>query len=117
LPARLIHQATWRRETQLLSFFGIPKSRRFPSKHFIRIIIIIIIINIIIINVTSKGYIAISIPSPAPAPSPTLHRVLVEQILSADDFLIFKVGGGIFGCDVAMKTDDFHVIFVEFHGI
>ena len=26
-------------------------------------------------------------------PSPTLHRVLVEQILSADDFLIFKVGG------------------------
>jgi hypothetical protein len=26
------------------------------------------------------------------APSPTLHRVLVEQILSADDFLIFKVG-------------------------
>ena len=40
-----------------------------------------------------KG-LAISIPSPAPAPapSPTLHRVLVEQILSADDFLIFKVG-------------------------
>ena len=112
-------------------FFGIPKSRRFPSKHFIRIIIIII--NIIIINVTSKGYIAISIPSPAPAPSPTLHRVLVEQILSADDFLIFKVGwwdfwlwrgyeNWWFSCDVrriswdltgnswglAKKTGDFH---------
>ena len=40
------------------------------------------------------------LPRPNPAPrrfrgtSPTLHRVLVEQLLSAEDFLIFKADRG-----------------------